>query len=54
MIPDDLENLAQSIIARNLFNNNTLQVLTTKNYWDIVNEFEPLMHTWSLAIEEQY
>ena len=39
MLPDDLENLAQSIIATNLFNNNTLQVVTTKNYWDVVNEF---------------
>lgn len=54
MLPDDLENLAQSIVATNFFNNNTLQVLTTKNYWDVVNEFKPLMHTWSLAIEEQY
>lgn len=54
MLPDDLENLAQSIVATNFFNNNTLQVLTTKNYWDVVNEFKPLMHTWSLAVEEQY
>lgn len=54
MLPDDLENLAQSIVATNFFNNNTLQVVTTKNYWDVVNEFKPLMHTWSLAIEEQY
>ncbi|SFR31335.1 Peptidoglycan/LPS O-acetylase OafA/YrhL, contains acyltransferase and SGNH-hydrolase domains [Robiginitalea myxolifaciens] len=54
MLPDDLENLAQSVIATNFFNNNTLQILTTKNYWDVVNEFKPLMHTWSLGIEEQY
>lgn len=54
MLPDDLENLAQSIIATNLFSNNILQTITTKNYWDVVNEFKPLMHTWSLGIEEQY
>ena len=54
MLPDDLENLAQSVIATNFFNNNTLHILTTKNYWDVVNEFKPLMHTWSLAIEEQF
>jgi peptidoglycan/LPS O-acetylase OafA/YrhL len=54
MLPDDLENLSQSIIATNFFSNNILQILTTKNYWDVVNEFKPLMHTWSLAIEEQY
>jgi len=54
MLPDDLENLAQSVIATNFFGNNILQVVTTKNYWDVVNEFKPLMHTWSLGIEEQY
>ncbi|EKD27193.1 MAG: hypothetical protein ACD_79C00818G0002 [uncultured bacterium] len=54
MLPDDLENLAQSVIATNLFSNNILQAMTTKNYWDVVNEFKPLMHTWSLGVEEQY
>lgn len=54
MLPDDLENLAQSVIATNLFANNVLQAITTRDYWDIVNEFKPLMHTWSLGVEEQY
>jgi len=54
MLPDDLENLAQSVVATNLFSNNILQAITTKNYWDIANEFKPLMHTWSLGVEEQY
>lgn len=54
MLPDDLENLAQSIIATNIFSNNILQAITTKDYWDVVNDMKPLMHTWSLAIEEQY
>ncbi len=54
MLPDDLENLAQSVVATNLFSNNILQSITTKNYWDVVNEYKPLMHTWSLGVEEQY
>ncbi|MCP4745148.1 MAG: acyltransferase [Desulfobacteraceae bacterium] len=54
MLPDDLENLSQSAFATNLFGNNILQAITTKNYWDVVNEYKPLMHTWSLGIEEQY
>lgn len=54
MLPDDLENLAQSVVATNFFSNNILQAITTKNYWDVLNEYKPLMHTWSLAIEEQY
>jgi peptidoglycan/LPS O-acetylase OafA/YrhL len=54
MLPDDLENLNQSIFATNLFSNNILQFITTRNYWDLVNEYKPLMHTWSLGIEEQF
>lgn len=54
MLPDDLENLAQSVIATNLFANNILQAITTKNYWSVVNEYKPLMQTWSLGVEEQY
>ena len=54
MLPDDLENLAQSVVATNLFGNNVLQAVTTRNYWDVVNEYKSLMHTWSLGIEEQY
>ncbi|MHB8109125.1 MAG: acyltransferase family protein [Syntrophorhabdaceae bacterium] len=54
MLPDDLENLAESVVATNIFGNNVLQAITTENYWDVSNEFKPLMHTWSLGIEEQY
>lgn len=54
MLPDDLENLSQSVVATNFFGNNVLQAITTGNYWDVVNEFKPLMHTWSLGVEEQY
>lgn len=54
MLPDDMENLAESAIATSFFGNNVLQAITTRNYWDVVNEFKPLMHTWSLGIEEQY
>lgn len=54
MLPDDMENLAQSVIATNLFSNNILLLLTSKNYWNVVNEYKPLMHTWSLGVEEQF
>jgi len=54
MLPDDLENLSQSLIATNFFANNILQLITTRDYWDVVNEYKPLMHSWSLAVEEQF
>lgn len=54
MLPNDLDVLSQSIVATNLFANNILEYITTKDYWDISNEYKPLMHTWSLGIEEQF
>ena len=54
MLPDDLENLSQSIVATNFIANNVLLLITTGNYWDTVNDFKPLMHTWSLGVEEQF
>jgi peptidoglycan/LPS O-acetylase OafA/YrhL len=54
MLPDDFENLCQSIVSTNIFANNILLLITTGNYWDIANEYKPLMHTWSLGVEEQF
>lgn len=54
MLPDDLENLSQSVVASNLSANNILMLLTSADYWAVKNEYKPLMHTWSLGIEEQF
>lgn len=54
MLPDDLENLCQSVVATNVFGNNILASITSKDYWAIKNEYKPLIHTWSLGIEEQF
>ncbi|MBI1357421.1 MAG: acyltransferase family protein [Acidobacteria bacterium] len=53
MLPDPLENFGQSIISTVLSTNNILLFLTT-GYWDLAAEFKPLLHTWSLGVEEQY
>lgn len=54
MLPDDLENLAESVVATNFFSNNVLQYLTMGNYWAVDSGYKPLLHTWTLAIEEQF
>ena len=53
MLPDPLENFGQSLVAATLSANNVLLYLTT-GYWDLASEFKPLLHTWSLGVEEQY
>ncbi len=50
MLPDDFENLGQSAVASSLFSNNLLSMITTRNYWDVINEYKPLMHTWYLGV----
>lgn len=54
MLPDDLENLSQSVFASNLSVNNILMKITSGDYWAVKNDYKPLMHTWSLGIEEQF
>ncbi len=53
MLPDELKNFGQSVLATTLFSNNILLAITT-NYWSLSSEFKPLLHTWSLGVEEQY
>lgn len=53
MLPDELENFGESLVATTLFSNNILLWLTS-GYWALEVEFKPLLHTWSLGIEEQY
>lgn len=50
MLPDDLENLSEAVIASNVFANNVLACITTRNYWDVANVFKPLMHTWYVGV----
>ena len=50
MLPDDYENLAESVVAASLFANNVLLAITTKNYWAVGNTYKPLMHTWYIGV----
>ena len=53
MLPDPLENFGQSLVATAFSANNILLWLTS-GYWDLSSDFKPLLHTWSLGVEEQF
>lgn len=53
LLPDEYKNLGQSVVATTLYANNMLLGLTS-GYWDLASQFKPLLHTWSLDVEEQY
>ncbi|WP_299009830.1 acyltransferase family protein [uncultured Shewanella sp.] len=52
-MPMDLQDFAQSVVAVSTFSSNILFWLES-DYFDTAAELKPLLHTWSLAVEEQY
>lgn len=60
LMPNDLKDYGQSLVAVATFSSNILfwleSAFTTleSGYFDTAAELKPLLHTWSLAVEEQY
>ena len=51
--PNDLKDFGQSLVTVSLFSSNFL-FWWESGYFDTAAELKPLLHTWSLAIEEQF
>ena len=53
LTPNYLKDFGQSLVAVSTFSSNILFWLES-GYFDPAAELKPLLHTWSLAVEEQY
>ena len=53
MSPTGLQDFSKSLVAVSLFLSNIL-FWKEAGYFATTNELKPLLHTWSLAVEEQY
>ena len=53
MLPNQMKDFSQSLVAVSLFVSNIL-FWREDNYFSPDAEEKPLLHTWSLAVEEQY
>ena len=51
--PTSLVDLSKSIVATMAFSSNVL-FFWESGYFDAASELKPLLHTWSLAVEEQF
>lgn len=51
--PSRLAEFGESVVATTLFSSNILFWLQS-GYFDAPADFKPLLHTWSLAVEEQF
>jgi peptidoglycan/LPS O-acetylase OafA/YrhL len=53
LFPGDLERYADSLLSTAIFGSN-FEFWNRSGYFDVAAERKPLLHTWSLAIEEQF
>ena len=53
LLPDHLEDFGESVTAVATFSSNFL-FWQESGYFDTAAELKPLLHTWSLAVEEQF
>ena len=53
LLPNDLKDFSQSLIAVATFSSNIL-FWRESGYFESAAELKPLLHTWSLAVEEQF
>ncbi|MEZ0238739.1 MAG: acyltransferase family protein [Methylophilaceae bacterium] len=51
--PNDAHDVGHSVLASTFFVSNILFYLTS-GYFDQASEINPLLHTWSLSVEEQF
>lgn len=53
LLPQHLKDFSQSLLAVSVFSSNILFWLES-GYFGVASELKPLIHTWSLAVEEQF
>lgn len=53
LMPRDMDKFSQSLVAVSTFSSNIL-FWRSSGYFETVAELNPLLHTWSLAVEEQF
>lgn len=53
LMPSDMKDFSQSLVAVATFSSNIL-FWRESGYFDTAAELKPLLHTWSLAVEEQF
>ncbi|OWQ49063.1 hypothetical protein CDL60_04125 [Roseateles noduli] len=53
LLPQDMRSFSQSLVAVSVFSSNIL-FWRTSGYFESATELKPLLHTWSLSVEEQY
>lgn len=54
MFPVELKSFSNHIVWSGLFAENWKLIRESNDYWDVGSFFKPILHYWSLSIEEQF
>ncbi|WP_282611382.1 acyltransferase family protein [Pelagibius sp. Alg239-R121] len=54
MLPDEFAGFARSLVAVNIFASNILFLQESSKYFSSTADLMPMIHTWSLSVEEQF
>lgn len=54
LVPEDMKDFSESLVAVMTFSSNIFFWQEEFSYWDTASELKPLLHTWTLAVDEQY
>lgn len=54
MLPSNYKNVSETALGTLFFLNNFVQYITAGDYWDVSNDYKPLMHTWYLGVLFQF
>ena len=54
LVPDDFDHMGQSILSALIFVSNMWFWQNSRDYFGGATDYLPMLHTWSLAVEEQF
>ena len=54
MLNITLKEFSQSVLFLTIFLSNIFFLIKSESYNDTLNDYKPLLHTWSISIEEQF
>lgn len=54
MVPADFKLCSEMVVGSSIFMGNVVQYITSRDYWDSINDFKPLMHLWYVGLIFQF
>lgn len=54
LLPDEYKNLGKHVVVGSVYTNNLILYKESDDYFNVASNAKPLLHLWSLGVEEQF